>query len=198
MRELWKSSLATACLVAAACGGSDGMRERQPIQDQTPSAPQEMTLTGCVRSGQLETAFVLEDVRMGSEAPSSQRQQEGGSHGGSALPSNAITEGSIVQLAANDPALLRQHVGQEVRVRGTLTDSGTSTIGTSGARGDYTTPSGDRSAASQTDKSYAEKKQAEAGPIARESMANGTAPTLRLSSVEATGQPCQSRQQGGR
>lgn len=195
MTAVWKSSLVAACLTAA-CGGSDGRRENGPIQDRMASAPQELTLTGCVRPGQLETTFVLEDVRTGQLQPSAQRQPQSGMQGtgGTASPP-VITDGSTVQLSAADPAQLRQYVGQEVRVRGTLTDTGASTIGTSGAQGSHTTPSGDRSAAGQTDKSHAEKKRNEAGPIGRDSMANGTAPTIRVSSVEATGQRCPTQQQ---
>jgi hypothetical protein len=167
-----------AVLVAAtfgvtACGGSDGQREDQPIQDRMQQT-QELSLKGCVQAGPLQTDFVLQNAH---------REPAQAGDGG------VVTEGSMVQLTARSENEIRPHVGKEVTVRGTITNTGQNTIGTAGTQG-YEVPSGDRSMAADKTKDYVEKERAEAGRIGRESMANGSAPTLRVTEIKPTGRTC--------
>lgn len=184
----------------AACGGSDGRREdraAESLQGKNQAHP--IALTGCVQAGTLETKFVLENVRTTPEAQSDQPASGAGQSGGdrgtpSANEENpqrpvTIADGSIVQLRTDDEPALHKYVGQEVNVTGRLVDSGANTIGTGGTQGNRV-PSGDRSMAASTEEGHAEKKAAEAGPIARSSMANGTAPIVEVQSVTPTGHPC--------
>jgi hypothetical protein len=196
--------------VMMACGGSDGRREDRAAESlQGKNNPLPVTLTGCVQAGTLETKFVLENVRTGI---SGRPEQSGQSASGQTAPGAApaaqpaerqgdaprtentqapltIADGSIVQLRSENEPELHKYVGQQVSVTGTLVDSGASTIGTGGAQGNAT-PSGDRSMAAATDKGHAEKKREEAGPIARSSMANGTAPIVQVTQITPTGQQC--------
>lgn len=183
-----KIILAATIAVCAACGGSDGRREREPIQDRMRAQPQEFTLKGCVQSGNLETAFVLRNAHVQPAAINTSAQSQPSS------PNVPITEGSIVQLMSGSNDDLRQHVGKEVTVRGTIADTGENAIGTAGTQGSGV-PSGDRSMAADKSKSFAEKKQAEDGRIARESMANGTAPILRVLEITPTGTACEQHQE---
>jgi hypothetical protein len=183
------NSTATVLLAAtfcvAACGGSDGRREQQPMQDKMRAQPQELTLKGCVQSGTLETTFVLQNAHVQPAPVNSSAQTQ--------PATGPITEGSIVQLRVGDGDDLRQHVGKEVTVRGTIADTGENTIGTAGAQGNAV-PSGDRSMAADRSKDFEEKKKAEAGRIARESMANGSAPILRVLEIKPTGGTCSEQQ----
>jgi hypothetical protein len=177
-----KTILAAMIAASVACGGSDGRREKEPLQDRMRAQPQELTLKGCVQSGNLETAFVLRNAHVQPAPVNSSAQSQ------PASPSAPITEGSVVQLISSSDDL-RQHVGKEVIVRGTIAETGENTIGTSGTQGSEV-PSGDRSMAADKSKSFEEKKKAEAGRIARESMANGSAPSLRVLEIRATGEAC--------
>ncbi len=196
--------LACAAMMSA-CGGSDGQREDRAAESlQGKSRAQPISLTGCVQAGTLETKFVLENVRTdmsGQPTQSGQStsgitagQQGSDRQGGSQDRETTqapltIADGSIVQLRTDNEPELHKYVGQQVNVTGTLIDSGANTIGTGGAQGNPT-PSGDRSMAAATDKGHAEKKAEEAGPIARSSMANGTAPIVHVNNITPTGQQC--------
>ena len=193
MRNSWLSGIAPlACAaVMAACGGSDDRREEQPIQDRMAQAPQQMTLTGCVQLGQLETDFALQNARINQTTQQSQNQGQDTQGGQTPTGGSAgLREYSLVQLRAENPADLRQYVGQEVRVTGLMTDTGANTIGTAGVEGTHEAPSGDKSMAAASDRSHSEKVKAEAGRIARETMANGTAPIVRVQKISPTGQKC--------
>jgi len=185
--------LACAVLMSTACGGSDDRREERAVESLQgrPTAQTSLTLTGCVQAGSLETRFVLENVRTAATGaqPHAEGQTAGQGDRATVPASDAITEGSFVQLQTANEAELHKYVGQQVRVVGTLIDKGANTIGTGGARG-QALPSGDRSMASATDMSNAEKKAQEAGRIGRESMANGTAPIIRVQEIQGTGQAC--------
>jgi hypothetical protein len=165
--------LVAATLCVSSCGGSDGQREDQPIQDRMQQT-QELSLKGCVQAGPLQTDFVLENAH---------REPAQAGDGG------VFTEGSMVQLVAINESDLRPHVGKEVTVSGTITNTGENTIGTAGTQG-HEVPSGDRSMAADKSKDFPEKERAEAGRIGRESMANGSAPTLRVAQIKPTGRSC--------
>lgn len=186
------AALGCAALLATACGGSDGMNdERRANAGQTPVQTQQLTLVGCVQTGPAETAYVLQNARHAETDATAGTASDGREQSAS-----AITEGSWVQLVAMQESDLRQYVGQQVRVSGSLIDSGESTIGTSGTKGQEL-PSGDRSQAA-ADQHHSKRVAEEAGPIARESMANGSAPQMQVASVTATGEPCAAQQHRNR
>jgi hypothetical protein len=170
--------------VMAACGGSDGKRDERYAESQQNQMPR-LELTGCVQAGPLETKYVLANVQTGREAD----QQGQTSDRASDRSSGTITVGSMVQLRSDNERELQKYVGQQVSVTGRLIDSGASTIGTSGAKGNPTAQ-GDRSLAAETGKHHSEKAREEAGPIGRESMANGTAPIVQVERINPTGQQC--------
>ena len=192
MRIRWISGTVPLVFAAGmlACGGSDDRREGEPVQDRMANAPQQMTLTGCVQTGTLETQYVLQNVRTDEQA-AQQRPNENQNRDPARPDDPAITPYSFVQLRAKDGSDLRQYLGQEVRITGIMTDTGASTIGTSGTQGTHKAPSGEKSMAGATDHSPSEKVKAEAGPIARDWNANGTAPIVRVESVSPTGRKCQ-------
>ena len=191
----------TATLLGAAvltgCGGSDDRRETEAIQDRMATAQQDVTLVGCVQPGQLEMDFVLQNVRTEPAAgqPPAQPRQPDSRSGAESKPhmqpdDPGITPYAFVQLRAEASTDLRQYVGQEVRVAGTMTGTGRDTIGTAGAKGTHQTPSGDASMAGAQERTPAEKKQAEAGPIGRETMATGSVPIVRVRQITPTGEKC--------
>jgi hypothetical protein len=97
-----------------------------------------------------------------------------------------ITEGSWIRLTGSDE--VRAHAGQRVTITGAIVDNGQNSVGTAGTSGN-TLPSGDRSEAASTDH-YSTKVKKEAGRIARESIANGTAAEVKVTSIQATGERC--------
>jgi hypothetical protein len=200
MQKRWTFGFAapvTAALLLVACGGSDPAdpRAQRPItnapEGQTAANSQAaggahstVALSGCVGTASGSSDLVLRSVQAVSGASAAQAQTT------AAPGESGITEGSWVRLEAGDHAdTLRQAAGQRVTLTGTIVDSGANAVGTSGASG-VTTPSGDRSEAA-SDKSASEKVKDEAGPIGRESMANGTAPLVRITALEGTGETCQ-------
>jgi hypothetical protein len=100
--------------------------------------------------------------------------------------SDGITEGSWVRLVSAEN--LEAQIGRRVTVSGVVTDDGANTIGTAGSSGTVL-PSGERSQAA-TDEHHSAKVKKEAGRIARESMANGTAAEVRAVQVKDLGEPC--------
>jgi hypothetical protein len=171
-------------VVMAACSGSDRKRETRSAGDQENKTPL-VKLTGCLQPGSLETKYVLENIQMGREAD----QQTPTSDRSSDRSLATLAEGSLVQLRSDNEAELHKYLGQRISVTGRLIDSGASTIGTGGAQGDPT-PSGDRSEAAAVGKDYSKKVREEAGAIGLSSIANGTAPTVHVESVNPTGRGC--------
>jgi hypothetical protein len=168
-----------------ACGGTDGANRDRPAQSaESARQTQQVTLTGCVQTGPASTTFVLENVRKKDAQRPVSPQSTQGEH--AAL----ITEGSWVRLRATSQIDPGQYIGQEVTVNGSIVDPGSGAIGTGGNRPGYTTPSGDRSLAA-TDKSAAEKKRQEAGPIGTEAQSEGTVPEVQIAKIEPTGKLCQ-------
>ena len=201
MRNRWISAIPPlGCAALLLACGFDNRTEEQRVQERMAAAPQQVSLTGCVQLGSLETGYELQNVRVDQgAAQQSADQAQGGDRQsgqtGSAGPA-LITQYSFVQLRARNPEDLRQYVGHEVRVNGTMTDTGANTIGTAGTKGTHELPSGDKSMAAATDQSHPEKVKAEAGRIAREMTANGTAPIVRVESISPTGQKCAARARG--
>lgn len=192
-----KGTIPLACAaMLLACGGSDDRREEQQPQDRMASAQQQVTLTGCVQPGSLQTQFVLENVRTDQQA-AQQRPDEGQTRDPARPDDPQITRWTQVQLQSENAADLKQYLGQEVRVTGTMTNIADRTVGTGGAQGTHEAPSGDKSMAGATGRSDAEKKRAEAGPIAQDSTVSGRVPILRVGSVSPTGQKCTERTSPG-
>jgi hypothetical protein len=179
----------------AACGGSDGAndervaqqgRDNQPADATTDSADARATvaLSGCVEAAPGTDQYVLRNVRV--EPPSGGDPQRDTTTSGAL----GITEGSWVRLDGGDEAdRMEQFAGQRVTLTGTIADSGRNTIGTAGTSG-VRTESGDRSRAAG-DRHYSEDVRDEAGRIARESMANGTAAEVHVTAMQGTGEKCQ-------
>ena len=151
----------------AACGGTD---EADRTANEATPAPV-VELTGCVGVAPGAGEVALRQVQFANEETE---------RTAASIP--GITRNAWVRLQGDQIASM---LGQHVKVRGEVVDSGANTIGTAGASG-YETPSGDKSQA-DSDAHYSEKQKLEAGRIARESLANGTAARLRVLNVEPTG-----------
>ena len=79
--------------------------------------------------------------------------------------------------------------GHRVLVTGVVADAGQNTIGTGGASSGVVVHSGDVSQASTNDRHWV-KVRKEAGPIARESIANGTAAEIKVAEIKDLGEGC--------
>jgi hypothetical protein len=151
----------------AACGGTD---EADNVNDGRQAEPV-VELTGCV------------GVSLGTgEIALRQLEYAGDDSARVAQSIPGITENAWVRLEGDQMESL---MGQHVRLRGAVVDSGANTIGTAGVEG-YEGHAGDTSQA-DSDRHYAAKQKLEAGRIARESLANGSAAKLRVLGVERTG-----------
>ena len=191
MYKRWKLHLvapAACAVVMMACGGTDGAREKQARGPQENSAPQAGTsgsqptykLTGCLEAATGENNYTLRHVRLESREPQPQSDLTGNQ-------GPAITEGSWVRLTS-DSDNLKNYLGQRVKVTGSILDDGSSRIGATGTSG-VETPSGARSQAS-TDQHHSRKEAKEAGRIARNTIANGTAPQVTVQSIYDTASKC--------
>lgn len=175
----------------AGCGGSDGAnderRAQEPMTNRTDAPEARATATAVALNGCVETAgghdeFVLRNVQFPQPAGAAQAETGTAARGG-------ITAGSSVRLDAGDQEdAVRKAVGQRVTLTGIIADAGSDTVGTSGV----ILPSGDRSHAA-SDEHYSEKVAKEAGPIARDSMADAETPEVRITAMESTGESCGSK-----
>jgi hypothetical protein len=184
-----------ACaFIVIGCGGGDEPRPQRPVatadgemgregRDEHLPAGSTVSLTGCVEGAPAAQQFVLRNVRFESqEGVDPQRDTSTPGPGG-------ITEGSWVRLDGSEQAqALQGFLGQRVTLTGTIADTGESTIGTAGTTGGQT-PAGATTRAAG-DEHYSERMKDEAGRIARESMADGTAALVHVTSVEGTGERC--------
>ena len=159
--------LVFALFLTAGCGRDVDT----PRIDGNPSgAGVSVDLTGCIGVAPGTSGYALRRVQFPTaEAALSAARVAG------------ITEDAWIRLEG-DEKRIESLIDQHVRVRGIVIDSGRNTIGTAGVSG-YETPSGDRSQAA-SDEHYAVKQKKEAGRIARESMANGTAAQVRVTSID--------------
>jgi hypothetical protein len=163
-----KQTVSSLILVTAlaACGGTD----ESASVDGAPAEPI-LELTGCVGASPGLGQIALRQIEYAGEDSARMAQY---------LP--GLTENAWVRL---DGDQMESLVGQHVRLRGAVVDSGANTIGTAGAAG-YEGHAGDTSQA-DSDRHYSEKQKLEAGRIARESLANGAAAQIRVLGVERTG-----------
>jgi hypothetical protein len=151
-----------------ACGSGSEGDETRGNGDSTLTV---VELTGCVGVSPGIGEIALRDVRFPDDEAA---------RAAASIP--GITENAWVRLEGH---AVDSMVGQHVRLRGEVIDSGRNTLGTAGVSG-YETPSGDRSQA-DSDEHYALKQKKEAGRIARESLANGSSAKVRVIAVERTG-----------
>lgn len=195
MIRTWTFKLCVPLASAAILAGctqevSDGeTQNRTPIDNATNQQRQnlQVSLTGCVSTGQGNNQFMLYNAR-----PVARAEQ----------PSDAMTSANTnlpenvpVRLAMGDRGEIEKLVGQTVSVTGTLND-GRNTVGTSGEptkAPDQPESRVDRSQAA-TSQHHSEKVREEAGPIGNRAMNNGTFPELTVSRVEGTGQKCVANQ----
>lgn len=172
---------------APAPGGTDpsGGDAAEAAEGVPLQVGQTVSLTGCVTGGAGTRQYVLRDVRFEPQRPMDPHRDttSTGPHG--------ITQGSYVRLQDGDDAgQVRKFAGQHVTVTGTVADTGASTIGTAGARGEEA-HGGHRSRAA-ADEHYSDRVKQETGPIGRESLADGTPALVQVTAIEATGKPCAS------
>ena len=188
MRNSWSIVIVVllgGTVMAAACGGSDGandeLRARAP-RSMPPEQPAAATiaLSGCLEAAPGSNQYVLRNVRWEPRA--------GDPHAATTTPGgHGITEGAWVRLDGNEKDL-SSHLGKRVLINGAIEDDGRNTRGTAGTPG-VQTPTGDRSQAASSEH-HSEKFKQEAGRIARESMADGTAALVKVQEVRGTGDRC--------
>ena len=173
-------------VLAAGCAGKDGSTDERSAQQPEANkaeAPARATvsISGCVEAAPGPRQYVLRHVRF-------EPRETGDPHiDTTTAGAHGITEGAWVRLRVGKDDL-GPHTGRRVTILGAITDNGQNTVGTAGTRGNRT-PSGDESQAASS-KRYSEKVQGEAGRIARESMANGTAAEVAVQKVQASGDKC--------
>jgi len=172
--------------VMVGCGRRDAIDAgRAALQPQAnkpePPAQATVSLSGCVEVAPGPRQYVLRNVRFEPHQSSDPHRDttSAGAHG--------ITEGAWVRLDAGDQDLASR-AGRRVTLTGIVKDNGQNTVGTAGTHG-APTPAGDASQAASTDH-HSDKVKDEAGRIARESMADGTAAEVRVKRVDASGEKC--------
>ena len=188
MRNSWNvvtAILFCGVLTVSGCGGSDGANDEaraQAPRDTQPEAPAVATiaLSGCLEAAPGSRQYVLRNVRWEPRAGDPQATiTTPGGHG--------ITEGAWVRLNGSGQDL-SSHLGERVMIKGTIEDDGRNTRGTAGTAG-VQTPTGDKSEAASPEH-HSEKYKQEAGRIARESMADGTAALVKVGELGGTGDRC--------
>ena len=161
----------------------EGVAQKPAATTTTPEPPAQATvsLSGCVEVAPGQHQYVLRNVRFEPRQSADPHRDTttAGAHG--------ITEGAWVRLEGGDQDLT-SHAGRRITITGTVTDNGQNTVGTAGTPG-APTPSGDTSQAAST-KHHSDKVKSEAGRIARESIADGTAAQVRVKKVDASGEKC--------
>ena len=162
----YTSSSLILCAALAGCGGTD-----EASRAERAGTGVVVELTGCLGVSPGVGQVALRQVQFASE----EARREGGTIPG-------ITENAWVRLEGDQ---IESMLGQHVRLRGEVIETGANTIGTGGVSG-YEGHAGDTSQA-DSDRHYSEKQKLEAGRIARESLANGAAAKLRVLNVERTG-----------
>jgi hypothetical protein len=189
MRNSWaRGAAALICAgVLAACGGSDDANDDRRANAGDPAAPSQgaaaatVALSGCVEAAPGSAQYVLRNVRFEPRAAGDAHRTTttAGAHG--------ITEGAWVRLESSSQDL-SGFLGQRVMLKGAVADDGRNTIGTAGTPG-VETPTGDTSQAASAEH-HSDKQKKEMGRIARESMANGTAASVRVAEINGTGDRC--------
>jgi hypothetical protein len=172
---------------AAAQHGGTAASQRSGSDRNT----QQVSLTGCLEPAAPPGTYALRNIRLGARGendPHRNTTSPGEQDG--AAGEHAITEGSWVRVRGDEQ--LQAHAGRRVAVTGMVIDSGANTIGTAGADGRAILPSGDASEAAASEH-HSTKVKKEAGRIARESMANGTVPEIRVTGIQDVGDRCEDK-----
>ena len=165
-------------LLTFACGSNSGAR-RDDASSAIPVASQgrqeTVRLSGCVEMAGMGD-YVLQRLHIeGNDTQAAPRTTVNPAPVG-------IIEGSWVRLTGSRD--LPSLAGHRVMVTGVVADTGRNAIGTGGVSSGVVVRSGDVSQASTNDR-YWVKVRKEAGPIARESIANGTAPEVKVTEITA-------------
>ena len=162
------------------CGAGAPTKRTAADGNATAAARTPVALSGCLQVGGVGPAgYVLRNVRIEDGSGTDPQRQ-------ATTPApQGITEGSWVRLVGGEE--LRAHAGRRVAITGMVTNTGESTIGTAGSSGNPT-PGGRSQAAS--DEHYSSKVKKEVGPIGSESLANGTAPELKVAGIKDLGEEC--------
>jgi hypothetical protein len=192
MHIYWAPRVAAIVACAAILTGCGGDGDKEDLRAQHPqtttpeNAPAAATvaLRGCVEAAPGTNQYVLRNVEFESGGPNDPQRTTTtpGPHG--------ITEGAWVRLDGSEKAQeLRSALGQRVTLTGTIADSGQNTVGTAGTSG-AVVGGGDKSQAAGKDH-YSGRVKEEAGRIARESMADGTAAQIKVTSVKSNGEGCE-------
>ena len=173
----------SCALLTAACGSNAGAR-RDDGSSATPVGSQgrqeTVRLSGCVEMAGMDD-YVLQRLHIEGNDPQAAPKT-------TVNPAPAaIIEGSWVRLTGTRD--LPSLAGHRVMVTGVLADTGRNTIGTGGVSPGVVVRSGDVSQASTSDH-YWVKVRKEAGPIARESIADGTAPEIKVAEIQDLGDGC--------
>ena len=184
----WRAQLigpVVCSMMIVGCAGTNGeeRRENGQVEATKGESPAQATvsLSGCVEAAPGPRQYVLRNVRFEPRDTGDPHidTTTAGAHG--------ITEGAWVRLRAGEQDLGPQ-AGRRVTIIGSVSDNGQNTIGTAGTKGERL-PSGDTSQAGAREH-YSNKVKDEAGRIARESMANGTAAEVVVQKVQASGEKC--------
>jgi hypothetical protein len=188
---IWAAPLLAAAMATSCSQHADEKPAADPRSDLGGTMNQIIGLKGCVEGAADPNEYVLRNVQL--EPLSAQPTDAATSVGVS------VTEGSSVRLRLADSDELKKNLGQVVSVTGIITDDGRNTIGTGGSPRDpgAPEPSTDASQAA-TSQSYPNKQAKEAGPIAQDSMANGTLPQMNVKKVRGTGERCTAQGNPGR
>jgi hypothetical protein len=181
--SIFRAAAAVTCAAIVLSCRNDKPNEQRPQAANPDARPAgdaaTVVLSGCIQAAPGTDRYVLRHVRF-------EPRTDGDPHNSTtAAGAHGITEGAWVRVVGEG---LNTYLGQRVVLKGRITDDGRSTIGTAVTPG-IQTPSGDSSKAASSEH-YAEEQKREMGPIARESMANGTAAEVRAHEVTATGNDC--------
>jgi hypothetical protein len=175
-----------SAMLTVGCAGKDGSTDERRAQqpeatEAEPPAQATVSISGCVEAAPGPRQYVLRHVRF-------EPRETGDPHIDTTTASaHGITEGAWVRLRVGKDDL-GPHAGRRVTILGAITDSSQNTVGTAGTGGNRM-PSGDESQAASSTR-YSEKLNAEAGRIARESMANATAAEVAVQKVQPSGDKC--------
>jgi hypothetical protein len=182
-------AIVSGALLTCGCGSDRGGERAGAASVGAPvgilGSQQTVRLSGCVEVGGTAIAgYVLKRVHIeGNDGDPA--------HQLTANPAPAgIVEGSWVRLTGGRE--LRALAGHRVLVSGVVVDTGRNTVGTAGVSSGVVLPSGDVSQAASNDRYWVKVKK-EAGPIARESIANGTAPEVKVTEIKDLGETCHGR-----
>lgn len=176
-------AVAVAALAVACGGGNNPDHGRYATEGGRGSGPaaENIKIEGCVAPGiRPDGDFILRDVVLPDPATQPTGQE--------AMQTPPIANGTWVRLVGSKDADLNSYLGKRVEIIGTIRDSGTNTLGTSGHEG------------SDQDKFERSGRDAGASPVRNippttaapnGADANGTAPRLSVEHVKTLSDSCE-------